>query len=137
MHVYRKWNPPIINTAFFDCTLFTWCVFAFFINKAGEKAKDERSKGDWFSISTTSVKTVNVQLTEMEQELGADFSSMDSYLLYLYGVVCKNLKLDIKAQSALIQSVLMNPWNWSAWLELQSFVTSVSKVHFQIHHEYR
>ena len=43
-------------------------------------------------------------------------------------MTCKGLRLEEKAQSALIQSVLAYPWNWSAWLELESFVTSSHKM---------
>ena len=43
---------------------------------------------------------------------------MDGYLLYLYGVVLKNLSLVSESQSVLIEAVHKEPCHWSAWQEL-------------------
>ncbi|KAI8900371.1 hypothetical protein BC833DRAFT_523616 [Globomyces pollinis-pini] len=49
----------------------------------------------------------------------------DSFILYLYGVVCKLVDRLDDAKQALIQSINKYPWNWSAWLELNSLIETM------------
>ncbi|KAF4526395.1 hypothetical protein B566_EDAN012685 [Ephemera danica] len=47
----------------------------------------------------------------------------DGYILYLHGVVLKRLKIRQQAVDRLVQSLHMEPLNWSAWLELSHLIT--------------
>jgi hypothetical protein len=43
---------------------------------------------------------------------------MDGYLLYLYGVILKNLSLSSESQAILLEAVHKEPCHWGAWQEL-------------------
>lgn len=47
----------------------------------------------------------------------------DGYILYLHGVVLKRLKIRQQAVDRLVQSLHLEPLNWSAWLELSHLIT--------------
>nr|GFD56895.1 hypothetical protein [Tanacetum cinerariifolium] len=51
-----------------------------------------------------------------------DFSNSDGWLDYLYGVILIKSKSERLAMQWLLRSVNLNPWNWSAWLELASLI---------------
>ena len=42
----------------------------------------------------------------------------DGFLMYLYGVVLREMDHAEDARAALIRSVNLYPWNWSAWVDL-------------------
>ncbi|KAJ3302724.1 Anaphase-promoting complex subunit 23 [Kappamyces sp. JEL0829] len=57
----------------------------------------------------------------------------DAFLLYLYGVVCLELKMHNKAASAaakesLLESLRMYPYNWSCWLALSEFCDKPNSI---------
>lgn len=55
-------------------------------------------------------------------------NSLDSYCLYVYGVVLKKLSLQDQAVSVLCQSISLEPCHWGAWLELACMVSSRDKL---------
>lgn len=92
---------------------------------AGEKRKEEEvvelegslGKGD----------AVNRELVNLERELSTlhQNDNIDAFGLYLYGLVLKEKGSEKLARTVLAESVNNYPWNWSAWLELQSLCTTV------------
>lgn len=80
--------------------------------KWGEKLKLKNSK--------------NPHLKSILDELKC--TSNDAYLWYLRGVVAIGLGLEDEAMDAFIQSILLDSWNWCAWLELSNLVSSLEQV---------
>lgn len=97
----------------------------YFSTKSGEKRKEEEiielegpsGKGD----------VVNNELVSLERELSAlrKSGAIDSFGLYLYGVVLREKGREDLARTVLVESVNNYPWNWSAWTELQSLCTTL------------
>jgi anaphase-promoting complex subunit 8 len=52
----------------------------------------------------------------------------DAFLLYLSGIVRIKLKRVSEGKEALIQSLIIYPYNWSAWLELGTTIDNVEAV---------
>ena len=52
----------------------------------------------------------------------------DSWLLFLYGIVLRKQGNEVEATNALIKSVRVYPWNWSAWTELGIMVGTLDEV---------
>jgi len=69
---------------------------------------------------------VNQELVALEKELSTHrrTGSIDSFGLYLYGIVLRDKGCEDLARTILVESVNSYPWNWSAWSELQSLCTS-------------
>ena len=55
-------------------------------------------------------------------------SGRDSYLMWLYGVVLKQLGQRRLAQEVLCWAVHLAPQNWAAWTELAELIVKRSKV---------
>ncbi|XP_010520614.1 PREDICTED: anaphase-promoting complex subunit 8 [Tarenaya hassleriana] len=70
---------------------------------------------------------VNHELVPLERELSGlrKNGSIDSFGLYLYGMVLKEKGNEGLARASFVESVNSYPWNWSAWSELQSLCTSI------------
>ncbi|ONK80372.1 uncharacterized protein A4U43_C01F16960 [Asparagus officinalis] len=91
---------------------------------AGEKRKEEElielegylGKGE----------PINKELASLERELSAlrGSGSIDSFGLYLYGLILRDKGCEKQAVKVLVESVNSYPWNWSAWSELLSFCTT-------------
>ncbi|KAK4362403.1 hypothetical protein RND71_017644 [Anisodus tanguticus] len=95
---------------------------------AGEKRKEEEMielEGPLGKIDI-----VNRELVSIERELSAlqKNGSIDSFALYLYGLVLKQKGSDNLARTVLVESVNSYPWNWSAWSELQSLCTTAETL---------
>ncbi|RCV07612.1 hypothetical protein SETIT_1G258700v2 [Setaria italica] len=69
---------------------------------------------------------VNQELVALERELSTHrrTGSIDSFGLYLYGLVLRDKGCEGLARTTLVESVNSYPWNWSAWSELQALCTS-------------
>ncbi|KAL6005085.1 anaphase-promoting complex component apc8 [Asimina triloba] len=91
---------------------------------AGEKRKEE----EMIEIDGSLAKSdaANNELVSLERELLAlrKTGAMDSFGLYLYGVVLREKGNEDLARTILVESVNSYPWNWSAWSELQSLCTT-------------
>lgn len=70
------------------------------------------------------------ELTKLMSELKFDYyhEKLDSYGLYLYGVVLKRLDLIEEARQALMESVRLEPLHWGAWLELVNLIPDRQRV---------
>lgn len=103
---------------------------------AGEKRCDEESEMILGPLdgAVTGNKEIPWIMTALEAFLDGKRSSEvewtedDSWLLYLYGIMLGRLKNEEDSRSALIKSVCLYPYNWSAWQELGSTVSTLSDV---------
>jgi len=70
------------------------------------------------------------QLKQLRSELDQLHANnkLDSYCLYVYGVVLKKLSLQDQAVKVLCQSIGLEPCHWGAWLELACMVSSRDKL---------
>lgn len=70
------------------------------------------------------------ELSRLCTELRADYlrNNLDSYSLYLYGVVLKRLDLLDDARRVLVESITLEPMHWGAWLELTNLITDRVKL---------
>lgn len=95
---------------------------------AGEKRKEEEMIELEGPLGKSDV--VNLELVSIERELSAlrKNGSIDSFGLYLYGLVLKQKGSDNLARTVLVESVNSYPWNWSAWSELQSLCTKAETL---------
>lgn len=93
--------------------------------KAGEKRKEE----EIIELEGPSGKSdvVNHELVSLERELSTlrKSGTIDSFGLYLYGLVLKEKGSENLARAILVESVNSYPWNWNAWSELQSLCTTI------------
>ncbi|KAI3952175.1 hypothetical protein MKW98_005870 [Papaver atlanticum] len=91
---------------------------------AGEKRKEEEVIELDGSLGKSDA--VNNELVSLERELSAQRKNgtIDSFGLYLYGVVLKEKGRKDLARTVLVESVNNYPWNWSAWSELQCLCTT-------------
>ncbi|KAL6894301.1 hypothetical protein ACP4OV_008399 [Aristida adscensionis] len=92
---------------------------------AGEKRKEEEMVELEGSLGKSNA--VNQELVALEKELSTHqrTGSIDSFGLYLYGIVLRDKGCDNQARTVLVESVNSYPWNWSAWSELQSLCISI------------
>lgn len=69
-------------------------------------------------------------LQALRNELAAKYfkNQLDSYSLYIYGVVLSKLKLIDEAINILVESVKKRPTLWCAWLELANLIKSIETV---------
>lgn len=69
---------------------------------------------------------VNQELVALEKELSTHrrTGSIDSFGLYLYGIVLHDKGCEGLTRKILVEPVNSYPWNWSAWSELQTLCTS-------------
>uniref|UniRef100_A0A3Q7FQ14 Cdc23 domain-containing protein n=1 Tax=Solanum lycopersicum TaxID=4081 RepID=A0A3Q7FQ14_SOLLC len=97
-------------------------------NSAGEKRKEEEMIELEGPLGKSDV--VNLELVSIERELSAlrKNGSIDSFGLYLYGLVLKQKGSDNLARTVLVDSVNSYPWNWSAWSELQLLCTTAETL---------
>ncbi|GAB2221163.1 hypothetical protein Droror1_Dr00012332 [Drosera rotundifolia] len=92
---------------------------------AGEKRKEEEIIELEGPLGKSNA--VNRELSSLESELSTlrRKNSIDPFGLYLYGLVLKQKGNDSYARLMLQESVNRYPWNWSAWLELQSLCSTL------------
>ncbi|GJU27870.1 anaphase-promoting complex subunit 8 [Tanacetum coccineum] len=95
---------------------------------AGEKRKEEETIELEGPLGKSDA--VNSELVSVEQELSAvrKNGTIDPFGLYLYGLVLKEKGNENLARTVLVESVNSYPWNWSAWLELQSLCTTIETL---------
>ncbi|KAK1305406.1 Anaphase-promoting complex subunit 8 [Acorus calamus] len=92
---------------------------------AGEKRKEEEVIELEGPLGKSD--SVNSELVPLERELSAlrRSSAIDSFGLYLYGIVLRDKGCESLARTVLVESVNSYPWNWNAWSELQSLSSSL------------
>ena len=102
---------------------------------SGEKRKNEDSETILGPTDgpTTANKEVPKILVSLEDYFNAhgglhDLSSSQGWLDYLYGITLLRTKSQALAKQWLLRSVNINPYNWSAWLELASLIGSQEEL---------
>lgn len=95
---------------------------------AGEKRKEEEMIEIEGSFGRT--EALNSELASLEKELSSlrKSSAIDSFGLYLYGIILRDRGRENLAITVLVESVNSFPWNWNAWLELQSLCTTTETL---------
>lgn len=71
----------------------------------------------------------NPHLKSILDELKCTTVTYDAYLWYLRGLVSNGLGMYKDGMHAFIQSIILDSWNWSAWLELSNLVSSLEEVY--------
>ncbi|KAK5111318.1 hypothetical protein LTR62_005158 [Meristemomyces frigidus] len=102
---------------------------------AGEKRKNEDSE-TILGLSdgpATANKQVPAVLAVLEDYFNArggiqDLSNSQGWLDYLYGVVLIKAKSEALAKQWLLRATNLQPYNWSAWLELASLIGSQEQM---------
>lgn len=99
---------------------------------AGEKRKDEDSEMVLGPLdgAVTGNKELQGIITKLEGYFSEkeDWGEEDSWLLFLYGIALFKHKNEHDARGALIRSVNLYPYNWSAWQELGATIGNLSDV---------
>ncbi|XP_021733705.1 anaphase-promoting complex subunit 8-like [Chenopodium quinoa] len=95
---------------------------------AGEKRKEEEIIELEGPLGKSNV--VNRELVSLERELSMlrKRGVLDPFGMYLYGLVLKDKGNENLARAILVESVNSYPWNWNAWLALQSLCTTVDML---------
>ena len=100
---------------------------------AGEKRKDEDS--EMILGPADNGSNVNRELVFISRTLQARFQLQEKrseksqgWLEYLYGIVLIKGKDDEEAKRWLLKSIALYPFNWSAWLELGSLISTTDSV---------
>ncbi|KAK7404286.1 hypothetical protein VNO78_05059 [Psophocarpus tetragonolobus] len=95
------------------------------LGHAGEKRKEEETIKLEGPLGKSGA--FNHELVSLETELSTlcKNSKVDAFGLYLYGLVLKQKGNENLARTVLVESVNSYPWNWNAWIELQSLSKKV------------
>jgi anaphase-promoting complex subunit 8 len=104
-------------------SLFMFCTS--YRQEKREKRKEEETIELDGPLGKSDV--VNQELVSLDRELSTlrKNGTIDPFCLYLYGLVLKQKGNKTLARTVLVESVNSYPWNWNAWIELQSLCTSV------------
>ncbi|KAI5780918.1 anaphase promoting complex subunit 8 [Geopyxis carbonaria] len=149
----RELNVYLLAKSYFDTHEYDRCSFVLqgctsaksrFLHLyaryiAGEKRRDEDSEMVLGPLdgAVTGNKELQSILTSLEdyygQRGGQDFYEDDSWLLFLYGIVLQKQKSEDKARQALIKSVNLYPYNWSAWQELGNTLGTLTDLNKILH----
>lgn len=102
---------------------------------AGEKRKNEDSETILGPLDgpVTANKEVPGVLALLEEYFNArgglqELTNSQGWLDYLYGIVLLKSKSESLAKQWLLRSVNLQPFNWSAWLELASLIGSTEEM---------
>lgn len=98
---------------------------------SGEKRKNEDAEtilgpADGPALANKEVPGILALLEDYFSARGGlqDLGNSQGWLDFLYGIVLQKTKSDALAKQWLLRSVNLNPYNWSAWLELASLIGS-------------
>jgi anaphase-promoting complex subunit 8 len=102
---------------------------------SGEKRKTEDSEtilgpNDGPATPNPEVTAIVSILEEYFDKRGGlkEINNSQGWLDYLYGVVLIKAKSESLARQWLLRSININPYNWSAWLELAGLIGSVDEL---------
>ncbi|KAI8366073.1 anaphase promoting complex subunit 8 [Radiomyces spectabilis] len=96
---------------------------------AGEKRKEE--KGQEILGITEKKGAQNMELDIIYEDLRPDYedNQLDAFCLYLYGIVLRRRDKPLAAATALLRSIKIYEYNWSAWMELSALVKDRKMFH--------
>ncbi|XP_071948215.1 anaphase-promoting complex subunit 8-like [Antedon mediterranea] len=115
------------RAAFFvkDCTSHkAYFIYAYAKYLAGEKQRYDELAGQMGPIEYKATKNETLKSLRIELCKKYNAGQLDSFCLYLYGVVLKKLELKKESMRVLAESIQRNPLYWGAWIELSSMVSS-------------
>ncbi|EME81958.1 uncharacterized protein MYCFIDRAFT_165155, partial [Pseudocercospora fijiensis CIRAD86] len=128
-----KHQPPPVPTNLSQKSLFLG-LYAKYLS--GEKRKNEDSEAilgphDGPSTANKEVSSIAAILEEYFAARGGleETGNSQGWLDYLYGIILIKSKSEDLAKQWLLRSVNINPFNWSAWLELASLVENEEILH--------
>lgn len=117
------------------------CKFLYYYSRymaADKKRLDLMAETNSSSSSpgaTASTATMDISLnifTELRNEVSTLYQcnelELDSYILYVYGIVLLKLDLNSEAINVLVKSVNADPLNWSAWSQLATVIDSKTQL---------
>jgi len=104
-------------------------IFMHFYSKylAGEKKRVD-SETDVIVSTEANLQYLKDLRADLQKHYEGSGTTIDGYILYLYGVVLKKLGLNQDAKKMLLESVRKEPCLWSAWQELAFFVSDRSTL---------
>jgi len=105
--------------------VFLWAYGLYLI---GEKRKEEEMSEVADPLEQCQLTNSNLRLLRNELSTLHSKDGLDGYLLYIYGVVLKEMQAKPLARQILCESVQKSPLNWSAWLDLGSLCTEKEDV---------
>ncbi|KAI8818161.1 uncharacterized protein EV422DRAFT_538928 [Fimicolochytrium jonesii] len=79
-------------------------------------------------IIVESTKAPNPYLHEIQLELKRNDGHLDSFCLWLRGLVYRKVKRYDLAKEALVQAITLNPYNWNAWEEAAELVANPEEL---------
>lgn len=127
-----KPQPPTLPRKLSQKSLFL-ALYAKYLS--GEKRKNEESESilgphDGPSSANKEVTAISAILEEYFEARGGlqNTNNSQGWLDYLYGIILIKSKSEPLAKQWLLRSVNINPYNWSAWLELASLVESLEDL---------
>eukprot|EP00055_Hartaetosiga_balthica_P016452 m.104278 g.104278 ORF g.104278 m.104278 type:complete len:697 (-) comp9108_c0_seq5:2051-4141(-) len=110
-----------------ECTS-TCSIFLRLYSKylAGERLREEEEPDPLKDQK----RNVNPELTAIRKELKSLIVSgcRDPFILYLMGLVMRDLGLELKAKEAFIETVSAEPLLWCGWVELTNLCSNKSQV---------
>lgn len=109
---------------------------AYSLYLAGEKIKEQIAAE--VSGGSSAAEVRNPFLTEIYRELGPLYTtgSMDGHLLYIFGVVVRELQIngahtdlsELSVGEIFLKSVSLYPWNWYVYNHIYLLVSVISAV---------
>uniref|UniRef100_A0A7S2WAH8 Cdc23 domain-containing protein n=1 Tax=Mucochytrium quahogii TaxID=96639 RepID=A0A7S2WAH8_9STRA len=105
--------------------IFLWAYSLYLV---GEKRKEEEMCEVADPLEQCQITNSNLRLLRNELSTFHAEGKADGYILYIYGVVLKEMQAKTMALSILCESVCENPLNWSAWLDLASLCTEKEDI---------
>lgn len=89
------------------------------------EADSERAQEDSgaFGLISSSTSTSLQPLISLLRDL---VNPSDPFLLFLKGIILRKLKKRVEAMDCLIRSLLLFPYNWTAWLEFNAVLDTSS-----------
>ncbi|KAI9266621.1 cell division cycle 23-like protein, isoform CRA_a [Phascolomyces articulosus] len=95
---------------------------------AGEKHKEEATQD--IPVGPTEIQPKqNEALNGIYEELRPIRDSLDAFNLYLYGIVLCKREMEKEAAAALLESVKMYEYNWSAWMQLGTLASTTKQFY--------
>ena len=134
-HKLKRPPPPAAPKNLSQKSLFL-ALYARYLS--GEKRKNEESEtilgpNDGPSTVNKEVSGIAAVLDEYFDARGGleNLANSEGWLDYLYGIILIKSRSERLAMQWLLRSVNLNPWNWSAWLELASLIEEVADLNDQ------
>ncbi|CAK9037576.1 Anaphase-promoting complex subunit 8 (Cell division cycle protein 23 homolog) (CDC23 homolog) (Cyclosome subunit 8), partial [Durusdinium trenchii] len=105
--------------------IFLWAYSLYLV---GEKRKEEEMCEVSDPLEQCQISNSNLRVLRDELSKLHETEAADGYVLYMYGVVLKEMQAKAMARKVLCESVCRSPHNWSAWLDLATLCTEKEDI---------